>query len=83
MLVSSVQENDSSDMYMYIFFFRFFPILGCYKTLNVVSCAIQEVLVYLFCVSVNPKLLIYASIHPSLLAISLFSRSVSLFLFNN
>ena len=50
-------------------FFRFFSIIGFYKILNIVPCAIQQVLVvYLFyiqqCVYVNPKPLIY----PPLLA---------------
>ena len=43
--------------------FRFFSLLGHYKTLTIVPCAVQQVLVsYLFhvqpCVCVNPKLLI-------------------------
>ena len=51
-------------LYIYIFFFRSFSIIGYYKILNIVPCAIQQVLVvYLFyvqqCVSVNPKLLNY------------------------
>ena len=70
-LVSSVQQNDSV-IHIYVasqlarFFFRFFSIIGYYKILSIVSCAIQQVLyVYLFyiqqCVYVNPKLLIYLS----------------------
>ena len=36
-------------LYLYLFFFRFFSIIGYYKILNIVSCAIQLVLVvYLF-----------------------------------
>ena len=49
-LVSGVQQNDSViHMYTYLFFFRFFSIIGYYKILNVVPCALQSVLVvYLF-----------------------------------
>ena len=48
---------------IYIFFFRLLSIIGYHKILNIVPCAIQQVLVvYLFyiqqCVSLNPKLLI-------------------------
>ena len=69
--VSGVQQNDSIlyigvHIYMciYIFFFRFFSIIGYYKVQNMVPCAIQQALViYLFyiqqCVSVNPKFPIY------------------------
>ena len=36
-------------VYIYIFFFRFFSIIGYYKILNIVPCARQEGLVaYLF-----------------------------------
>ena len=70
-----------------IFFLRFFSIIVYYKILTIVLCAIQQDLVaYLFSiqqfVSMNPKLLVYPSPYLSLLAtISLFSMSVSLFLF--
>ena len=48
-LVSSAQQSDSAmHMYIYIFFFRFFSIMGYYKMLNIVPCAIQQDLVYLF-----------------------------------
>ena len=49
-LVSSVQQSDSViHMYIYIFSFRFFSLIGYYKILSVVPCAIQWVLVgYLF-----------------------------------
>ena len=69
-LVSGVQQSDSViHECIYIFFFRFFSIIGYYKILRTVPCALQQVLVvYLFyiqsCVSVNPKLLIYPSPHP-------------------
>ena len=68
-----VQQSDSV-LYIlyiyicvYIFFFRFFSIIGYYKILNIVPCAMQQDLViYLFhiqqFVSVNPKLLIYPSL---------------------
>ena len=29
------------NVYIYIFFFRVFSIIGCYKILNIVPCAIQ------------------------------------------
>ena len=58
MLVSGIQQSDSHIyirvyiyiyIYAYIFFFRFFSIIGYYKILNIVPCAIQQVLVvYLF-----------------------------------
>ena len=32
-------------VYRYIFFFRFFCIIGCYKMLPIVPCAIPSVLV--------------------------------------
>ena len=38
-LVSSAQQSDSAmHMYIYIFFFRFFSIMGYYKMLNIVPC---------------------------------------------
>ena len=66
MLVSAVQQSDSA-IHTYIsIFFRFFSLIGYYKILSIVPCAIQWVLVvYLFyiqyCVSINPKFLIYPS----------------------
>ena len=80
-LVSGVQQSDSIIYiyrYRYILFFIFFSIIGNYKIWNTVPCAIQQVLVvYLFytlwCVSVNPKLLVYPSPHfPPLVTISCF-----------
>ena len=47
-LVSGVQESDSViHIYIYIFFFRYFSIIGYYKILNtlIVPCAMQQVLV--------------------------------------
>ena len=38
-LVSGVQQSGSV-MYTYAFFFIFFSIIGYYKTLDIVSCAI-------------------------------------------
>ena len=38
-LVSDVQQSDS-DICLYIIFFRFFSIIGYYKILNIVPCAI-------------------------------------------
>ena len=45
-LVPNVQQSDSVGyvcmcVYMYIFFFRFFSIIGYYKILNIVPYAIQ------------------------------------------
>ena len=66
-LVSGVQQSDSViHIHLYLFFFRFFSIIGCYKILSIVPCAIQQVLIgYLFyiqqCVYFNPKLLVYPS----------------------
>ena len=43
MLVSGVQQSDSDidiDIDIDIFFFRFFFIIGYYKILNIVPCAI-------------------------------------------
>ena len=37
-LVSGVQQ---SQLYKYIFFFRFFSIIGYYKILKIAPCAIQ------------------------------------------
>ena len=46
MLVSGVWQSDSVYTHAQIFFFRFFFIIVYYKTLNIVSCAIQEDLIY-------------------------------------
>ena len=87
--VSSIKQSDSviqtyTYIHIYIFSFRFLSIIDYYMILNIVSCAIQSVLVYLVyiqqCVSVHPKLLIYPR-HSSL-ATMFFSMSVSLFLFH-
>ena len=50
MLVSGVQHSDSVIyISIYISFFRFFSLIGYYKILSIVPCAIQQVLVvYLF-----------------------------------
>ena len=71
---------------IYIYsFFRLFSLIGSYKVLNIVLCAMQQVLVgYLFRVQlyvyVNIKLLFYLPPFP-LVTISLFSMPVGLFLF--
>ena len=62
-LISGIQQSDS--IYIYIVFFIVFSIIGCYKILNVVPCAIhQDLVFYLFCmqqfVFANPKFLIYS-----------------------
>ena len=46
-------------------FFRFFSIIGYYRILHIVPCARQRFLVvYLFYVSANPKLIVYPSLTP-------------------
>ena len=41
-LVSGVQQSDSTiQIHIYLFFFRFFSIIGYYKILNIVPCAIE------------------------------------------
>ena len=49
MLVSGVQRHDSviyiQKRKIYIFLFRFFSLIGYYKILSIVPCAIQQVLV--------------------------------------
>ena len=51
-------------IYIHIFFFRFFSIIGYYKILHIVLCYTKGL--YLFhiqqCVPVNPQLLIYSSL---------------------
>ena len=70
-----------------LFCYRFFSHIGYYRILSIVPCAIQQVLaVYLFCIQlcvyINTKFLIYPSLIPlsPLITISMFSRSVTLFL---
>lgn len=50
-------------MYSYLLFFKFFFIIGYFKLLNIIPCAIQQDLVfYLFyieCLSVNPITLVF------------------------
>ena len=53
-LVSYVQQSDSvihihTHTHIHVFFFRFFSLIGYYKTLNIVPCVIRQVPVaYLF-----------------------------------
>ena len=73
-------------IYIYLLFFRFYSHIGHYRVLSRVACAIQQVLIsYLFyiqqCVFVNPNLPIYPISSSPLVTISLFSTSVTLFLF--
>ena len=73
-------------LYIYLFFFRFFPHINYCRILSRVLYVIQYVLVdYLFhlyyCVYVNPKLLIYSPYLSPLVTMSLFLKYVSLFLF--
>ena len=52
-------------IYIYIFFFRLFSIIGYYKILLIVHCAIPKVFISFICNSVyllNPQLLIYSSL---------------------
>ena len=77
--------NKVIQLYICIFFFRFFSIISYYKILNIVRCAISRssLSIYFICssvLSVNPILLIYLPPSP-LVTISLSSMSVSLFLF--
>ena len=46
-LISAVQQSDSV-VYAYISFFRFFSLIGYYKILSIVPCAIQKILVIHF-----------------------------------
>ena len=47
-LVSVIQQSDSL-IHTYLFFFRLFSLIGYYKTLSTVSCAMQQVTVgYLY-----------------------------------
>ena len=72
MLVSDIQQSDSvAHMYIniYILFFTFSSIIGYYKVLSRVPCAMQQIfVVYLFyiqsCIYVNPKLLISTPLLP-------------------
>ena len=41
-LVSGVQQSDSDFIYIYIQFIRFFSIIGFYKILAIVPCAIRS-----------------------------------------
>ena len=48
-LLSHIQQTDSATCILCIYFFRFFSIMVYYRVLNVLSCAIEQVLVgYLF-----------------------------------
>ena len=65
---------------MYMFFFRFFSIVGYYKILNIVPCAIQLVLVVYFivvCICYSQA----CNLSISLLGNTKFSVFVNLFLF--
>ena len=71
--------------YIYILFQILFH-YGKYKILNIVPCATVDPSLFIYFIyskyiSINPKLLIYLSPTSSLIAISLFSMSISLFLF--
>ena len=77
-LVSGVQQTDS--------YIRFFSLIGYYKILSVVPCAIPYIFIgYSFyiqqCAYVNAKLLRYLSSLFPLVTISLFFMSVGLLLF--
>ena len=44
-------------IYIYLFYFRFFPLIGYYKTLSIVPCAVRQILVdYLFYIYVRAQL---------------------------
>ena len=88
--ISAVQQNDSVtciyiDRYIHTFFFMFFSIMVYPRRLGIGPCAMQQDLIaYLLQMqqftSANPKLPIHPILSP-LATISLFSMSVSLFLF--
>ena len=44
-LVSGVQQND---IYIFFFFFTFFSIISYYRILNIVSCAILVIYLWVF-----------------------------------
>ena len=72
-------------VYIYIFFFRFFSVIGYYKVLNIIPCAIQQNLVvnlfYIYyCISVNSRLLIYPPLSP-LVTIILFPFLIFIYYF--
>ena len=46
-LLSDVQPSDSN-VFVYIYFFRFFSTVVYYKIVNIVPCAIHVLVVYLF-----------------------------------
>ena len=70
-------------IHMCLFFFKFFSYLGYYRILKQSPLCHRVGSYGLYqCIHVNPKLLIYPSLQPSLpITISLFCKSVSLFLF--
>ena len=79
--VSDVHQSDS----VIHIFFSFFSMIGNYKILNIVPCAIEKILVYFMnriVLSVDLILVIYPSHTLSpLVTISFWSMSMSLFLF--
>ena len=84
MLVLGVQQSNSVIyIYMYVFFLKFFSSLGCYRLLSKAPCSIQRVLLIICFKNSNVFMLISNSFsvrpHPQL-TVSLFSKSMSLFL---
>ena len=55
--VSHVHQSDSV-IYIYILFFRFFAIIGYYKILNIVPCALPQVLLFIYFIYSSLYLLI-------------------------
>ena len=51
--ISGVQQGDFSYTYTHILFLRLFFIIGYYKIQNMGSCAISQVLVYLFYIFIH------------------------------
>ena len=88
MLISAIQKSGSI-IHIYTFFFIFFSIMVYHRILNIVPCAIQQDLV-----GYPTNKALYNSLHlltpasqsflcnPFLATTSLFSMSVSLFLFH-
>ena len=67
-------------------FFRFFSHIGHYSVFSRISCAIQQVISYVLyiqqCVCINPSFPMYPSPPYPLVAIRLFSTSMTRLLFN-
>ena len=76
----------SNCIYIHIYIFKLFSIIGYYKILNIFPCTIQETFVtsilYIVICICYPSLLIYPSLFSLLVTISLFSCTYKLINFN-